>query len=340
LSPVVEDDFAILLSRYPPSSTTEEPNLFLTGPVGSNHPPFQSGSAQSSTDGKKATSHKKSVSTASVTQANTIANGRTGSPAPQQNEQLAQRTQQHQQRTRSTSAASQNQGQHQTHYSQGQHPTTNPLLAHLPTYTSKPSPIPTPLAPPPPPQMQQSPGRPSSVKSGKSSKSVTPSHMANHPPHHHLGQVSHPTLTNTQLEPERRAAAKALAQQQKEAGMNLTHKKEWEEFHETRGVRTIMGQIGPVQNVRMLMKAGECLVLPDLARAGGEGRNVADELPSSFLCHFSIEGYKHVYLSRKFAVANGFIPKGPSFISASVPATTKLSQCLDSRRRAPRSVRD
>ncbi|KAI0032277.1 hypothetical protein K488DRAFT_50214 [Vararia minispora EC-137] len=52
------------------------------------------------------------------------------------------------------------------------------------------------------------------------------------------------------------------------------HKKDFEGFHSANGVRTVMGSIGPVQNVRMLLKAG----------------------------------YRHVYISRKFAMRHGFIP--------------------------------
>ncbi|KAF9053055.1 hypothetical protein BJ165DRAFT_1339604 [Panaeolus papilionaceus] len=51
-------------------------------------------------------------------------------------------------------------------------------------------------------------------------------------------------------------------------------KKQFERFHSENGVRTVMGSIGPVQNVRMLLKSG----------------------------------YRHVYISRKFAVKHGFIP--------------------------------
>ncbi|KAH9843184.1 uncharacterized protein C8Q71DRAFT_853670 [Rhodofomes roseus] len=52
------------------------------------------------------------------------------------------------------------------------------------------------------------------------------------------------------------------------------HKREFEQFHNENGVRTIMGGIGPAKNVRMLLKAG----------------------------------YRHVYISRKFAIKHGFIP--------------------------------
>ncbi|KAF8969713.1 hypothetical protein BDZ97DRAFT_1653444 [Flammula alnicola] len=51
-------------------------------------------------------------------------------------------------------------------------------------------------------------------------------------------------------------------------------KREFERFHSENGVRTVMGQIGPVHNVRMLLKSG----------------------------------YRHVYISRKFAIKHGFIP--------------------------------
>jgi len=51
-------------------------------------------------------------------------------------------------------------------------------------------------------------------------------------------------------------------------------RKEFEKFHGENGVRTVLGTIGPVSNVRMLLKSG----------------------------------YRHVYISRKFAKDHGFIP--------------------------------
>jgi hypothetical protein len=51
-------------------------------------------------------------------------------------------------------------------------------------------------------------------------------------------------------------------------------KQAFEKFHGENGVRTVMGSIGPVENVRMLLKAG----------------------------------YRHVYISRQFAKEHGFIP--------------------------------
>jgi hypothetical protein len=52
------------------------------------------------------------------------------------------------------------------------------------------------------------------------------------------------------------------------------HKKDFEKFHGENGVRTVVGSIGPVQNVRMLLKYG----------------------------------YRHVYISRKFGMKHAFIP--------------------------------
>lgn len=54
--------------------------------------------------------------------------------------------------------------------------------------------------------------------------------------------------------------------------------KQFEKFHSENGVRTVMGSIGPVKNVRMLLKVG----------------------------------YRHVYISRKFAQKHGFIPRDTS----------------------------
>lgn len=52
------------------------------------------------------------------------------------------------------------------------------------------------------------------------------------------------------------------------------HKQEFDKFHSENGVRTIVGSIGPVKDVRMLLRSG----------------------------------YRHVYISRKFAIQHGFIP--------------------------------
>ena len=55
-------------------------------------------------------------------------------------------------------------------------------------------------------------------------------------------------------------------------------RKAFDKFHSENGVRTVTGTIGPVGNVRMLLK----------------------------------NGYRHVYMSRKFAVRHGFVPKDAS----------------------------
>lgn len=52
------------------------------------------------------------------------------------------------------------------------------------------------------------------------------------------------------------------------------HRRDFEKFHDENGVRTVIGSIGPVNDVRMLLKMG----------------------------------YRHVYMSRKFALKHGFIP--------------------------------
>lgn len=57
-----------------------------------------------------------------------------------------------------------------------------------------------------------------------------------------------------------------------------TFRKAFDKFHNENGVRTLTGSIGPVGNVRMLLK----------------------------------NGYRHVYMSRKFAVKHGFVPKDAS----------------------------
>ncbi|KIJ25130.1 hypothetical protein M422DRAFT_273951, partial [Sphaerobolus stellatus SS14] len=53
------------------------------------------------------------------------------------------------------------------------------------------------------------------------------------------------------------------------------HKKDFENFHASNGVRTVIGKVGPVEDVRMLLK----------------------------------EGYRHVYMARGFARRHGFVPR-------------------------------
>lgn len=72
----------------------------------------------------------------------------------------------------------------------------------------------------------------------------------------------------------------------------LKHKKEFEAFHTSNGVRTITGSIGPVQNGKLLLN---CLLF-------------------AIHCHVPVRmllktGYRYVYISRKFAMRHGFIPQ-------------------------------
>ncbi|OBZ69081.1 hypothetical protein A0H81_10747 [Grifola frondosa] len=53
------------------------------------------------------------------------------------------------------------------------------------------------------------------------------------------------------------------------------YKQDFEKFQSENGVRTVLGSIGPINNVRMLLR----------------------------------NGYRHIYMSRKFAIQNGFIPR-------------------------------
>lgn len=59
------------------------------------------------------------------------------------------------------------------------------------------------------------------------------------------------------------------------ASMTPSHKLAFKEFHSQRGVRLLKGSLGPVSNVPMMLK----------------------------------NGYRHVYVSRSFALDHGFIPR-------------------------------
>ncbi|QRV99892.1 hypothetical protein RhiJN_27911 [Ceratobasidium sp. AG-Ba] len=70
--------------------------------------------------------------------------------------------------------------------------------------------------------------------------------------------------------------AKSVKSQLSESSDGLAkHKRDFLSFHAENGVRTVHGKIGPVDNVRMLLK----------------------------------KGYRHVYVSRQFAKRHGFIPR-------------------------------
>ena len=80
--------------------------------------------------------------------------------------------------------------------------------------------------------------------------------------------------TRTEKSTRSKKTTKAKEEGDKEPGF----RKAFDKFHSENGVRTLTGSIGPVGNVRMLLK----------------------------------NGYRHVYMSRKFAVKHGFVPKDAS----------------------------
>jgi hypothetical protein len=72
------------------------------------------------------------------------------------------------------------------------------------------------------------------------------------------------------------------------------HKKEFERFHAENGVRTVIGQIGPVKGGTSSL---HCTAIPQWS---------SHETSVRMLLR---EGYRHVYISRVFAAKHGFIPK-------------------------------
>ncbi len=82
-------------------------------------------------------------------------------------------------------------------------------------------------------------------------------------------------------------------------------RRQFEEFHANNGVRTVVGKVGNVDNVRMLLKAG----------------------------------YRNIYLSRAFAVRHGLLSKKVSFripitLTAARPRHGRIHRAQDSRERA------
>ena len=69
-------------------------------------------------------------------------------------------------------------------------------------------------------------------------------------------------------------SVKTLAERAAASGVPV-HKLAFDEFHNQLGVRTFVGSIGPIENVRMMMKPG----------------------------------HRHCYMAREFALQHGFIPK-------------------------------
>jgi hypothetical protein len=78
----------------------------------------------------------------------------------------------------------------------------------------------------------------------------------------------------------------------------LAHTIAFETFHNQRGVRTFVGSIGPIDNVRMMVNNGFCLCLEFSP-------------PDAYICFLDQmkPGHRHCYMSREFAQKHAFIPK-------------------------------
>ncbi|KAF4615040.1 hypothetical protein D9613_002644 [Agrocybe pediades] len=133
------------------------------------------------------------------------------------------------------------------------------------------------IVPPPPSTMTESP-----TIHLRNPKKPLPSPPAYINPAYYIFQPSraHPSQVNRSPAPSQASTSrrskkgkKGFDDESEDDGVPK-FKKQFEKFHAENGVRTVMGSIGPVQNVRMLLKAG----------------------------------YRHVYISRKFAAKHGFIP--------------------------------
>ncbi|KAJ3800056.1 hypothetical protein GGU11DRAFT_774796 [Lentinula aff. detonsa] len=95
-----------------------------------------------------------------------------------------------------------------------------------------------------------------------------------HPSQQHILSSSRSNRSTKSKSTTRKGKKTSKSIQSEQADAQPSFKQAFDKFHSENGVRTVMGSIGPVQNVRMLLKAG----------------------------------YRHVYISRKFAQENGFIP--------------------------------
>ena len=101
-------------------------------------------------------------------------------------------------------------------------------------------------------------------------------------PSHASASTAEDGLTRTRslrsAHTDKSTRSKKTAKTNEEGGKEPTFRKAFDKFHSENGVRTVTGSIGPIGNVRMLLK----------------------------------NGYRHVYMSRKFAVKYGFVPKDAS----------------------------
>ncbi|KAJ7272015.1 hypothetical protein B0H12DRAFT_1044129 [Mycena haematopus] len=97
---------------------------------------------------------------------------------------------------------------------------------------------------------------------------------AQHPSHHSSHSKSSSPRPRSGKSRKTKGSKRTSGGKADDADRTPAFKREFEKFHSENGVRTVLGSIGPVSNVRMLLKSG----------------------------------YRHVYISRKFARDHGFIP--------------------------------
>ena len=101
-------------------------------------------------------------------------------------------------------------------------------------------------------------------------------------PSHASASAAEDGLTRTRslrsARTDKSTRSKKTAKTNEEGNKEPAFRKAFDKFHSENGVRTVTGSIGPIGNVRMLLK----------------------------------NGYRHVYMSRKFAVKHGFVPKDAS----------------------------
>ncbi|WVQ76934.1 hypothetical protein IAR50_006613 [Cryptococcus sp. DSM 104548] len=103
---------------------------------------------------------------------------------------------------------------------------------------------------------------------------------------HHLAPPGHknangaPSVSGVSTKSRARSVMSTVSRKSKygdpySEDLGVVKRREWEEFHANNGVRTVMGKVGEISGVRMLLKAG----------------------------------YRHVYVSRDFAIRNKLVPK-------------------------------
>ena len=103
-----------------------------------------------------------------------------------------------------------------------------------------------------------------------------------------------PDSTSVRSSKSRKKAAKP-------ADSTPKFKKEFEKFHNENGVRTILGSIGPVNEGAYLSFLFSPISPPGIGHA--------ETGPAPAVRMLLKSGYRHVYISRKFAIKHGFIPR-------------------------------